>query len=207
MVDTITIDAEDSDNKVRHDGLKFTASPAMERANTAIEMALRCLQERRGDKRCIMKMRSHIKSLDLRPDRLLRLVQNAYSISWYAGDKSPDAPMPNRNCTNRCWNAAAWTVCRAAASVFAETVRPTSPSDFAHLLDVVQLMQGQLPLGPRAMRRFTRRMQIHLANILNGRRIDLGLLPPLNSVDLAKVEKAATYIPAPTGGNEATAVH
>lgn len=207
MRDTISIDHDDIDNKASFDGRTYSTSPALERTYAAAEVALKHLQDRVGDKRCIIRMRTYIKALRLTPDRLLRLTQDAHSVACWANRRPTQDQTPGHNCTNEHWSAAAWAVSRAAASVLVETVRPTSPSDFAHLLDVVQLMQGQLPLGPRAMRRFTRRMQIHLANILNGRRIDLGLLPPLNSVDLAKVEKAATYIPAPTGGNEATAVH
>lgn len=40
MADTITIDAEDSDNQSRVEGGLRTYSPAMERARTAIGLAL-----------------------------------------------------------------------------------------------------------------------------------------------------------------------
>lgn len=208
MTDTIAIDAEDPDNQLRVEAGVRTYSPAMERARAAIGLALQWKKAGKSNQRCIIKARSHINALQLPPGRLVRLQALARNIALYAAEQPAEQRLERYDCTHSEWSEAAWIVCRAAASIIVQTIRPTSSSDFEQLLDVARGMLALMPLGGRERARFQKRMQSYLANILQGLPVNEGLRTPrpaqARSVQAPKVHK---YIPQAAHGAFATAVH
>ncbi len=208
MANTITIDAADPDNQSRVEGGIRTSSPAMARARAAIGLVLRWKRAGKSDQQCIIKARSHINGLQLVPGRLVRLQFLARNIAVYAAEQPAQGRLEQYDCTQSEWSEAARIVCRAAASIIVQTVRPTSSSDFEHLLDVSRGMLATIPLSSRERARFQKRMQCYLANILHGLPVNDGLLPSRpTEAHSVQASRARKYIPQAAHGASATAAY
>lgn len=208
MADTIAIDAEDPDNQSRVEGGIRTYSPAMERARAAIGLVLRWKRAGKSDQQCIVKARSHINGLQLVPDRLVRLQFLARNIAVYAAEQPAQGRLEQYDCTQSEWSEAARIVCRAAASIIVQTVRPTSYSDFEKLLDVARGMLAVMPLSYREQTRFQKRMQSYLVNILSGLPVNYGLRPSRpTEAHSVQASRARKYIPQAAHGASAAAAH
>lgn len=208
MSSTLSVDYEDSDNKLRRKNGEAILSLAMQRTYDCCHLALGWLKEGVSDAHRIKMMRKHVRSLALAPHRLLRLVEFSHSVATFANRQSAEAMTPDKLRDRREWGASAWVVCRAAASILVQTVRPTSQSDFNKLLDIAQMMQGHLPIGVREKARFVRRMQACLGNVLHGLPFDHGLRASRLAEPMpTRAPKARKYTPLAANGTSATALH
>lgn len=208
MTSTLSVDYEDSDNKLRRKNGEAILSPALQRTYDCCHLALGWLKKGVSDSRCIMLMRTHVRSLDLKPHRLVWLVEFSHSVATFANRQSVNAMAPNEIRDRREWSASAWIVCRAAASILVQSVRPTSRTDFEKLLEITMMMQDQLPIGAREKARFVRRMQKCLGSVLSGLPLSSEVSPsfPARAAS-GQPSKARKYIPQAAHGVSAAAVH
>lgn len=146
--------------------------------------------------------------MQLAPDRLVRLQVLARNIALYAAEQPAEGRLEQYDCTQPEWSEAAWIVCRAAASIIVQTIRPTSSSDFEQLLDVARGMLALMSLSDRERARFQKRMQSYLANILRGLPVNDGLrVSRPAEARSVQAPKAPKYIPQAAHGASASAVH